>query len=66
MKVNVVIEVKDDCRKCPYCTSERTIGAGYALDYFCTHMPSKRRKIMGYVEYSNDIEPIPNWCPFLD
>lgn len=63
MKVNVIIEVEDNCIECPYCEDTRTIEAGYALDYWCIKM-SPRKKIMGYVEYQSDVKPIPDWCPF--
>jgi len=62
-KVIIKLEVENDCRKCPFCNCERTIDAGYAFDYHCTKTEDNRM-IMGYVEYMNDIKPIPDWCPF--
>jgi hypothetical protein len=56
---------------CPYADSERTPGAGYAMDYFCTLMPDSKaehgfKKTSGYVEWDREINPIPLWCPIMD
>lgn len=51
------------CDECPYCDTERTMGAGYAFDYFCK-ASKKKKKIVGYVEYDSEIPPVPAWCPF--
>jgi hypothetical protein len=54
--------------------SYRTLNAGFAIDYHCTHPEVKGcgddpnrpgKKIMGYVEWSTDEEPVPDWCPLL-
>ena len=49
------------CDKCPYAKTERTPGAGYALDYFCSR--KNGRKVAGYVEWDSDMPLIPSWCP---
>ena len=48
---------------CPYCRSDRTKGAGMALDYFCVLMNDM--KIVGYVEGEADYVPVPDWCPLV-
>lgn len=56
----ITIDLKD-CRKCPECGEKLTKGYGYATDYFCK---LKNNKITsGYVEWSSDVNPVPNWCP---
>lgn len=63
----VICQELDYCwqgKGCSFCRSERTIGAGYAFDYFCNKLNGQ--KIAGYVEYSNDIVPIPKWCPIRE
>ena len=50
------------CDECPFHYTERTIGAGYAFDYFCK--AAENRKITGYVEYPSEIPAVPSWCPF--
>ena len=56
------------CDECPYVIKTRTPEAGYAYDYYCNkyHTIDGPRKICGYVEYDNEIEPIPNWCPYKE
>jgi len=56
------LEVKD-CSECPKCDTKRTYGAGYAIDYFCTLCDNKVTS--GYVEWSRDMNPVPNWCPLI-
>jgi len=60
------VEIKyviTSCNQCQFCKTERTPGAGYALDWFCEKNNDKQ--IAGYIEWSRD-EPkrIPEWCPF--
>ena len=50
------------CDQCPMCETNRTIGAGYALDYFCKAKNGER--IAHYIEYDFEIPPVPEWCPF--
>ena len=48
------------CEECPFLRLERTQGAGYAHDYWCSKI---NRKIAGYVEYPSEIPEVPEWCP---
>jgi hypothetical protein len=52
---------------CPYSDTERTHGAGFALDYLCKLVPENNehgfRKTSGYVEWESDVNPVPEWCP---
>ena len=57
---------------CPYAGrlpgSEPTIGAGFAVDYFCKLTPDPKSKngykqTSGDVEWSSEVNPIPTWCP---
>lgn len=57
----VKYELKD-CSKCPMVISKRTVGAGYALDYHCSAVDNKR--VMYYVEWDKDMNPVPEWCPY--
>lgn len=55
---------------CPYAESDRTPNSGYAVDWYCKLMPDPQEfhgyKITsGYVEWDNEINPVPNWCPFM-
>lgn len=51
---------------CFYCSSSPTPGAGCADNYFCNHPSlSQPKKVMHYVEYSSDWNPVPDWCPLL-
>ncbi len=65
-KVKVAFEF-ETCKECPKVRSERTPQAGCADDYYCTEArditTGKHRMVMGYVEYSSDENPIPEWCP---
>lgn len=62
----IVVEIKK-CDKCPFVESSRTVGAGFALDYFCTKMRSpetgEMKKIAGYVEWDREMPTVPDWCP---
>ncbi len=58
---NVVIPV-GRCDECPLHYTKRTPNAGYALDYFCKACGD--REITHYVEWDNEIPPVPDWCPF--
>jgi hypothetical protein len=74
--VKLVLEI-DNCSGCPFVNSERTLNAGFAIDYYCAHKEFKDytendkyrqstavgRKVMSYVEWSSDHQPIPDWCP---
>ena len=56
---------------CPFCESDRTRDAGFAMDYFCklTSDANERsgfRMTSGYVEWDSDINPVPLWCPLMD
>lgn len=48
---------------CPYSVSERTPRSGYAMDYYCMAVVPKRIT-SGYVEWSSDVNLVPEWCPF--
>ena len=52
------------CRGCPHRYVQQTMGAGYAMDWFCKLTKNKVRKIAGYIEHIHE-EPreIPKWCP---
>ncbi len=50
---------------CKHCQESRTKGAGFAFDYHCVHPSIGKKKVMGYVEYSSDHNPVPDWCPIL-
>jgi hypothetical protein len=72
-KTTIVLEV-ETCKECPMCTNHRTLQAGFAIDYHCNHPlmtgcgddPNRPGKlIMGYVEYSVDEKPVPDWCPLV-
>jgi len=61
--------------KCHFCSESHTPGSGFGTDYFCDHPDAPtgsetrhgythpHNKVMGYVEYSNDWQPVPAWCP---
>lgn len=51
---------------CPYHDTDRTPGAGFAHDLFCCHPSVGREKVNGYIEYSADLLPVPNWCPLKE
>lgn len=53
----------EKCDECPFVQLERTQGAGYAHDYWCTKTMGKRKFIVGYVEYPSEIPEVPEWCP---
>lgn len=60
--------VVTSCVECPNSTTERTRGAGYALDRMCTAVKGGRM-IVGYVEWpSEDAQPgvFPKWCPLKE
>lgn len=68
----VIVKIVN-CMKCPHCDNDRTEGAGYAIDYYCSLTPDpkatyKFKVIEGYVEWSSE-EPkngeIPDWCPLI-
>lgn len=57
-----------NCINCPHgnTKTERTPGAGYALDHYCT----KTGKIWAnYIEWKSEMPPdgqFPKWCPLPD
>ncbi len=55
----IALDIKD-CRGCPHMRSERTEGAGYALDFHCRLTGNL---ICGYVEYESEVKPVPDDCP---
>ena len=71
-KTKIQFEI-ETCKECPFCVNVRTIGAGRADDYHCAHNRSKHvpddeirkdyPKVMHYVEWSSDEDPVPVWCP---
>jgi len=55
---------------CPYAGKDRTLGAGYAEDYYCKLTPDSKsvhgfKLTSGYVEWESEIHPIPIWCPIM-
>ena len=55
-------QMLDSCKDCVMVRTERTQGAGYAIDYICTAIQPER-KAMGYVEWDSDLNEVPEWCP---
>jgi hypothetical protein len=57
----------DCCKDCPKVIIDRTERAGFAFDYFCSLVEDKKKgyhkKIMSYIEYSNELIGVPKWCP---
>lgn len=52
---------------CPNATNDRTPGAGYAVDWFCT--AAAKRMIVGYVEWDSELPKdgdFPDWCPLFE
>ena len=60
-KVIIAFEI-ETCKECPFVKVERTPGAGFAVDYYCGETGNK---VMGYVEWSSDENPVPTTCPKL-
>jgi len=76
--LSLLIEIYS-CRDCPHFETQRTRGAGCAMDWLCTvevNDPNLRylddpstykitRIIKGYIESASE-EPkdIPKWCPY--
>jgi hypothetical protein len=60
-KQRAIILHLENCEACPYVKTERTKGAGYAIDYFCTRMDGKPVSV--YMEIPSDMKPVPDWCP---
>ena len=54
------------CDECPCVKKTRTPRAGFAFDYYCNACQtlSGPKKITTYVEYDDEIPPVPDWCPF--
>ena len=53
-----------NCKQCPNCDTQRTIGAGCAVDYICK--AAKGKTIAGYVEWDRESPQdhvFPVWCP---
>lgn len=63
MSVRVYIDI-DRCDGCPFVEVKRTMGAGYAHNYYCTAVKRVNNKLAGYVEYNSEIPTPPSWCPF--
>lgn len=63
----------EKCEECPFTITERTSGAGYALNRLCTCVvlptPTKNgikfQEIRGYIESNNEEPRVPDWCPLL-
>jgi len=65
-KTKIVLELEKCSDGCPHCRISRTKNAGCAADYHCELKKDDDgniKMIMGYVEYSGDYKPIPDWCP---
>lgn len=66
-KIAITLEL-ETCADCPLVMHARTMGAGYALDYFCTHKKVKNsqdlKKVMSYIEWASEYAPVPEWCPY--
>jgi hypothetical protein len=60
VKTKILLQL-ETCKPCPYVDVRETPGAGYALDYHCTH--ANNRIVMGYVEWESEEKPVPSWCP---
>lgn len=60
-EVDIIIKVQK-CNECPFSKTERTQGAGYAIDRFCGPMSNK--KVGGYIEWERDEPCVPEWCPY--
>ena len=54
------------CDECPCVKETRTPRAGFAFDYYCNacQTPSGPKQITTYIEYDNEMPPVPDWCPF--
>ena len=56
------------CHKCPNEKAERTPGAGYALDHYCTAVTPKKI-VAGYVEWPSEERKdgdFPKFCPLKE
>ena len=62
IRIDLVLELSD-CRDCPMVLKKTTPSSLYAKDYFCK-ATKDLKKIMGYVEFKSDLQPIPFWCPY--
>ena len=51
------------CDECPFHYTHYTRGAGCADDYFCE--AAGGRRIARYIEYTDEIPPVPDWCPYF-
>ena len=62
----IIIEIKQCSEGCGYHDTDRTRGAGYALDWLCKHPEApKGKKVGGYIEWASEEPGIPDWCPAL-
>jgi hypothetical protein len=62
-KIPTRLFVVTGCHSCPNIKSERTEGAGDALDYTCK---ATGKTVAGYVEYASELRKngdFPKWCP---
>lgn len=60
---NAPVEIKlmiTDCSECPKHRTERTPRSVYANDYFCILTGDK---IAGYIEWPDEMPPVPKNCP---
>jgi hypothetical protein len=72
----ILIQI-DSCKECPFFDTQRTRGAGCAIDWICTQIEidpesdirtgdgrhENHRLIKGYIEWpSEDPKDIPEWC----
>lgn len=57
----------DKCRQCPFTEIDRTQGAGFAWDRYCTRESNdghkSKIKVGGYIEWESEEPEVPSWCP---
>lgn len=69
-KATIALQI-ETCQECPFVKSVRTLQAGMAYDYHCSHGVTvysedavrELPRVMYYVEGLGDEEPVPDWCP---
>ena len=65
-KTTVKLYQVPNCKQCPNCKTERTEGAGYAVDFICT--AAGNQLIAGYVEWNSESPQdgtFPEFCPLV-